>query len=250
MRTNLHKESQEGCNDLGQSCRHPGGEEVLVMMLEHAIYLQRVVTSNDGCSVTPHSEPTLVVPWLENSKKCSSNSICVGVLQLSCDRFFADFLAKTTEILDDLNMSHEEKRWYFCFMFHPCFKQSNMLFKKCVNCEHDLCSEIGPTVTNLLKLVFHLPTFALMHLRFIMSRSFWQNWGLGVASLCMVLVLEGFGPGNIGRLNFLWKIYPRISLLLRCCFESILNKFSLLPLVSDLDEIWWRLPKPWFTVQK
>ena len=97
MRTNLHKESQEGCNDLGQSCRHPGGEEVLVMMLEHAIYLQRVVTSNDGCSVTPHSEPTLVVPWLENSKKCSSNSICVGVLQLSCDRFFADFLAKTTE---------------------------------------------------------------------------------------------------------------------------------------------------------
>ena len=40
-----------------------GGEEVLVMMLEHAIYLQRVVTSNDGCSVTPHSEPTLVVSF-------------------------------------------------------------------------------------------------------------------------------------------------------------------------------------------
>lgn len=32
-------------------------------------------------------------------------------------------------MLDDLNMSHEEKRWYFCFMFHTCFKQSNMLFK-------------------------------------------------------------------------------------------------------------------------
>lgn len=26
---------------------------------------------------------------------------------------------------------------------------------------------------------------------------------LGVASLCMVLVLEGFGPGKSGRLNFL-----------------------------------------------
>jgi len=39
-----------------------GGEEVLVMMLEHAIYLQRVVTSNDGCSVTA-SEPSLVVSF-------------------------------------------------------------------------------------------------------------------------------------------------------------------------------------------
>lgn len=102
-------------------------------------------------------------------------------------------------------MSQEEKG-YFCFMFHPCFKQSNMLFKKCVNCEHDLCSEIGPTVRNLLKLVFHLPTFALMHLRFVMSRSFWQNWG----SLRCVWFLSwrDLDRGKVGGWIFYEKSIP------------------------------------------
>ena len=176
------------------------------MMLEHAIYLQRVVTSKQWLVQWRHIQNLL---WW-----CLGLKIQKNAAQTQSVSGFCSFLA-----IDSLQIFWQKQQK--CWMISTCHRKRNGIFvscsihtsskvtccsKKCVNCEHDLCSEIGPTVTNLLKLVFHLPTFALMHLRFVMSRSFWQNWG----SLRYVWFLSwrDLDRGKVGGWIFYEKSIP------------------------------------------